>query len=149
MHVKDILRALKKRPTAREVRNLRQVIYPFSKKGKVFTRTGVETFGLASWDSAPVYPRSRQGVRAILLAHGKPTHGDDILKAFGETATTPNRCRLASMLNQWVLKGIEFTRPAPSTWGLLDWKDPGLSLTKKRRSNGIKALGAVGRAKSA
>lgn len=121
MHIDELLAALGKRKTRAAARSLSHSLYPLARKGDVLSRPSQETYGLAVWASNPVYRRSRKGVRAILLANGSPMHGDQILEALGEEPTTPNRCRLASMLNMWVNRKIEFTRPAPSTWGLVEW----------------------------
>jgi hypothetical protein len=122
MHIDELLSALGKRKTRAAARRLSHSLYSLARKGVIFTRPSNETYALAEWGPNPLYRRSREGVRAILLATGSPMHGDEILTVLGEEPTTPNRCRLASMLNMWVVKGVEFTRPAPSTWALIEWK---------------------------
>ena len=128
MHVNEILEALGRPRTAHEAERLGRAVGEWVKRGIELSRLANQVYGLIEWGPIPIRCRSRAGVRDILRANGAPMHGDAILEALGEEPTTPNRCRLASLLNQHVLKGVEFTRPAPSTWGLIEWaKEPSLA----------------------
>lgn len=148
MHQKAILRVLGW-PASRSTRgSVHGLLRDNILRGRDFTQTGPATFGLVEWaqlsgtskhGGKPVLGikdrgagvrqiTTRSQVRAILLSRAVPMRSNDILLALGEEPTPAARGRLASLLNPWVKRKVEFTRPAPSTFGLTDWKG---SLSKK------------------
>jgi hypothetical protein len=62
--------------------------------------------------------------RDVIRGAGHPLHVADILKALEKPATRMNRASLSGNLAAYVRKGEVFTRPAPNTFGLLEFKSP-------------------------
>lgn len=60
----------------------------------------------------------------VLRERGKPMHIMDLLPAIGREATPENRASVGSSLASYVRKGQIFTRPAPNTYGLVEWGTP-------------------------
>jgi len=60
--------------------------------------------------------------RDAIKAAGKPLHITDILKAIGQTNIPKHRVSLAGSLAAYVRKGEVFTRPAPNTFGLVEFR---------------------------
>lgn len=60
--------------------------------------------------------------RDALLKTGKPLHVHDLLKAMGLQADKKNRLSLSGSLAAYVRQGEIFTRPAPNTFGLVEFK---------------------------
>ncbi len=58
--------------------------------------------------------------RAILLEQGEPVHIDDLLEALGKGVTRETRASLTGSLAAYVRRHEIFTRPAPSTFGLVE-----------------------------
>jgi len=58
--------------------------------------------------------------RAILLEHGTPVHIDDLLDALGKGVTRETKASLTGSLAAYVRRHEIFTRPAPSTFGLIE-----------------------------
>lgn len=56
-----------------------------------------------------------------LKRYGKPMHVTGIAEAIGKKATRQNTQGLASSMRAYVLKGEIFTKPAPNTYGLVEW----------------------------
>jgi hypothetical protein len=59
-----------------------------------------------------------------LKATGKAMHIMDLLTAIGREATPENRASVGSTLAAYVRKGAIFSRPAPNTFGLVEWGQP-------------------------
>lgn len=64
-----------------------------------------------------------------LKRHGKPMHISDLTEAIGKKATRPNTQGLASSLRMYVNKNEVFTKPAPNTYGLVEWGEAGNAIT--------------------
>lgn len=58
--------------------------------------------------------------REAILKLGKPMRMDDLLEALGLDVNRESRASLTSSLSAYVRKGELFTRPAPSTFGLIE-----------------------------
>jgi hypothetical protein len=56
-----------------------------------------------------------------LRERGVPMHISDIVKAIGKPDEHDNRVALGGSISAYVRKGQLFTRPAPNTFGLLDF----------------------------
>ncbi|HZL00788.1 MAG TPA: hypothetical protein VFC47_12920 [Caulobacteraceae bacterium] len=59
--------------------------------------------------------------RRALQKSGRPMHLLDILTAIGKQANSANRASLGGSLSAYVRKGEIFTRPAPNTFGLVEF----------------------------
>lgn len=62
--------------------------------------------------------------RDVLQRQGKPLHLLDILIAIGKAPNAANRASLGGSLAAYVRKGEIFSRPAPNTFGLLEFPHP-------------------------
>lgn len=60
--------------------------------------------------------------REIILKEGKPMHIAEIIKRLGKDLTKQNRASLSSYIGSFVRKGEYFTRPAPNTFGLVEFE---------------------------
>ena len=58
--------------------------------------------------------------RAEILRQRAPVHISDLLEALGKDSTRENRASLTGSLSAYVRRGEIFTRPQPSTFGLLE-----------------------------
>ncbi len=58
--------------------------------------------------------------RDLILASRAPMHLNSLLEAMGKEATREAKASLTSSLAAYVRRGEIFTRPAPSTFGLLE-----------------------------
>lgn len=58
--------------------------------------------------------------RKVILKANKPLHLDEILNALGKEITRESKASLNGSLAAYVRKGEIFTRPKPSTYGLLE-----------------------------
>jgi hypothetical protein len=56
-----------------------------------------------------------------LRQHGSPMHISDIVKAIGKPDEHDNRVALGGSISAYVRKGQLFARPAPNTFGLLEF----------------------------
>ncbi len=65
--------------------------------------------------------------RDVLHSNGRPLHLLDILTAIGKEPSPANRASLGGSLAAYVRKGEIFSRPAPNTFGLIDF--PAVSRT--------------------
>lgn len=59
--------------------------------------------------------------RETLRAKGEPMHVADLLKALGKPDDNVNRAALSGSISAYVRKGQIFTRPAPNTFGLMEF----------------------------
>lgn len=59
--------------------------------------------------------------RDALVHNGRPMHLLDILTAVGKEPNAANRASLGGSLSAYVRKGEIFTRPAPNTFGLVEF----------------------------
>lgn len=57
----------------------------------------------------------------LLRRSGRPLHVNEILETLGRTANRNNKAGLSGTLAAYVRKGEIFTRPAPNTFGLLEF----------------------------
>ncbi|TFH12479.1 MAG: hypothetical protein E4H02_13040 [Lentisphaerales bacterium] len=64
--------------------------------------------------------------REALRKAGKPLHVTDLLAAIGREATKKNKISLGGSLSNYVRSGTIFTRPAPNTFGLIEFGDQGV-----------------------
>lgn len=69
--------------------------------------------------------------REALQAAGKPLHISDLLAALGKETGPDNRAALSGSLSAYVRKHEIFTRPAPNTFGLVEFE-----ANSPRRENG-------------
>jgi hypothetical protein len=58
--------------------------------------------------------------RDVILSCGNPIHVDDLLMALGKEVTRESKASLTGSLAAYVRRGEIFTRPAPSTFGLIE-----------------------------
>ncbi len=58
--------------------------------------------------------------RDVILARGSPIHVDDLILALGKEVTRESKASLTGSLAAYVRRGEIFTRPAPSTFGLIE-----------------------------
>lgn len=61
----------------------------------------------------------------VLRENGSAMQIMDLLKAMGREQTPENRASLVSSLASYVRRGTIFTRPAPNTYGLVEWGTEG------------------------
>jgi hypothetical protein len=59
--------------------------------------------------------------REILGAKGEPMHIADLLKALGKPNDNTNRAAVSGSISAYYRKGQIFTRPAPNTFGLVEY----------------------------
>ena len=71
--------------------------------------------------------------RDAITKAGHPLHVSEILKAIGKPADKKYRISLGGSLSGYVRRGEIFTRPAPNTFGLIEFvgKDDGLTQLKE------------------
>ena len=69
--------------------------------------------------------------REILSAKGEPMHIVDLLKALGKPDDNTNRAAVSGSISAYFRKGQVFTRPAPNTFGLVEFQ------TKTTLANGV------------
>lgn len=62
--------------------------------------------------------------REILLKEGKPLHITEILKRIGKDVNRKSRASLSGYMSYFMRRGEYFTRPAPNTFGLLEFDPP-------------------------
>jgi hypothetical protein len=55
---------------------------------------------------------------------GRPLHVNELLPAIGRSVSRADRSALSGTLAAYVRKGEVFTRPAPNTFGLVDFAAP-------------------------
>jgi len=88
----------------------------------------------ASTDSPRATPSFRAGSMTgqaydALRAAGKAMHVNDLLPAIGRTVNRQERSAISGTLAAYVRKGDVFTRPAPNTFGLVEFgEQPGKQL---------------------
>jgi hypothetical protein len=58
--------------------------------------------------------------REVILKRKAPVHINDLLGALGKSVTRESKASLTSSLAAYVRKGEIFSRPAPSTFGLIE-----------------------------
>jgi hypothetical protein len=58
--------------------------------------------------------------RDVILSRGTPIHVDDLLFALSKEVTRESKASLTGALSAYVRRGEIFTRPAPSTFGLIE-----------------------------
>src|SRR4051812_16249060 len=64
---------------------------------------------------------SLANARDVLRAAGKPLHISELLKLMGKPVDKKTRVSLSGTLASYVRDGQVFTRPAPNTFGLLEF----------------------------
>jgi len=104
-----------------EVRSLEVAI----REGRVYIQALQETMKLLPREG-PTEITLRPGsniarARDAIKAAGKPLHIRDILKAVDPSGGKDKRLALSGSLGAYVRKGEIFTRPAPNTFGLIDF----------------------------
>lgn len=80
--------------------------------------------GLSANGSAPHSLRkggSTAKAYAVLKREGHAIHIKDLVEATGKKATRVNRSSLSSSLSAYARKGEIFTKPAPNTFGLVEF----------------------------
>lgn len=96
---------------------------------------GVEIYVQALEDALRLIPKEpEEGVEAtlrpgtmlfkareILSAKGEPMHIVDLLKALGRPNDNTNRAAVSGSISAYYRKGQVFTRPAPNTFGLVEF----------------------------
>jgi hypothetical protein len=63
--------------------------------------------------------------RDFIKVHGRPQHVTDILKGLGKEVNKPNKISLSGSLGGYARKGVIFTKPAPNTFGLIEFENGG------------------------
>lgn len=58
--------------------------------------------------------------REAIIRKGAPIHVDDLLEALGKEVNRENKASLAGSIAAYVRRNEIFTRPAPSTFGLVE-----------------------------
>ncbi len=61
--------------------------------------------------------------RELLQRVGQQLHVNEIVKGIGKELTRANRLSLGGSLSGYVRKGLIFNRPAPNSFGLLEFED--------------------------
>jgi hypothetical protein len=61
--------------------------------------------------------------REIILKEGKPMHIVELVKRLGKEVTKQNRASLSSYIGSFVRNGEYFTRPAPNTFGVVEFEE--------------------------
>jgi intergrase/recombinase len=61
--------------------------------------------------------------REIILKEGKPMHIAEIIKRLGKEVTKQNKASLSSYIGSFVRNGEHFTRPAPNTFGIVEFEE--------------------------
>lgn len=61
--------------------------------------------------------------REMILKEGKPMHVSEIIKRLGKELTKQNRASLSSYIGSFVRQGQYFTRPAPNTFGVVEFEE--------------------------
>lgn len=64
----------------------------------------------------------------FIKTKGQPQHVDEILKGIGKESNKSNKISLSGSLGSYVRKGIIFTKPAPNTFGLIEFENGGESI---------------------
>lgn len=64
---------------------------------------------------------------------GQPLYIDDILQSMKKAVNKKNRVSISSVLSQYARKHEIFSRPAPNTFGLLEW---GVTITANQIEEG-------------
>lgn len=64
-------------------------------------------------------------VRDIIMAAGKPLYITEILEKLGKEPTKPNRVSLSGSIAAYVRDNRIFTRPAPNTFGIVEFIESG------------------------
>jgi len=59
--------------------------------------------------------------RAALRKVGKPLHVESLLRSMGKEVTKKNKVSLSGSLGGYVRQELVFTRPAPNTFGLIEF----------------------------
>jgi hypothetical protein len=67
--------------------------------------------------------------RQAILSAGRPLHVDELLKALGKPINHNNKASLSGSLATYVRKNEIFTRPAPNTFGLVEFERESLQET--------------------
>lgn len=67
-------------------------------------------------------------IRRLMVAAGEPLYIDDVLHGLGMPLNRDTRTGIRQLLLPWVRRGEIFTRPRPSTFGLVEWCHESLSL---------------------
>jgi hypothetical protein len=60
--------------------------------------------------------------REFLQGVGKPAHLSKIVEGIGKELNKANRVSLSGSISGYVRKGVIFTRPAPNTFGLVEFE---------------------------
>ena len=60
--------------------------------------------------------------RDFIKSKGEPQHVTDILKGINKEVNKPNKISLSGSLGGYVRRGIIFTKPAPNTFGLIEFE---------------------------
>ena len=60
----------------------------------------------------------------VLSDAGEPVHINEIMARMGIECTMSAKNSLAGSLSRYVRQGQIFTRPAPGTFGLIEWEEP-------------------------
>jgi hypothetical protein len=61
--------------------------------------------------------------REIILKEGKSMHIAEIIKRLGKEVTKQNKASLSSYIGSFVRNGEYFTRPAPNTFGVVEFEE--------------------------
>lgn len=68
--------------------------------------------------------------REVILQKGKPLYIMDLLDALGKEQTKKNKLSVAGSISSYVRNGQFFTRPAPNTFGVVEFEQ------QKEKNNG-------------
>ena len=99
------------------------------KVAKVYVRALQDVLKELGRDTASIEPKAevslRKGsfvaqAREMILARRSPIYIDDLLESLGKEVTRESKASLTGALAAYVRKGEIFTRPAPSTFGLIE-----------------------------
>lgn len=63
--------------------------------------------------------------RDFIKSKGQPAHVADILKGIGKEVNKANKISLSGSLGGYARKGVIFTKPAPNTFGLIEFENGG------------------------
>lgn len=88
---------------------------------KILPKQTADGAGETSSDRAPRTGSMVALARAALAATGHPMHVRDLLKAMGRQEDKASRAALSGSLSAYTRRREVFTRPAPNTFGLLQF----------------------------
>lgn len=91
---------------------------------KILPRSGEDTNGTGRPSNLRSGSNTAKAYEALKRA-GHPLHVKDLVEAMGQKITRQSTQSIASSVRAYVVKGEIFTKPAPNTYGLVEFGDAG------------------------